>query len=104
MLTNKKSLWLSGPYLVWIVGFIVLPLLVIAYYAFTEEDGGLTLRNIIDAVKDPINLKATLYTVLLAAGATLICLSLSYPLAIFLTKLNLKSKSSLIFCLFSRCG
>ena len=76
-MTNKKSLWLSGPYLIWIAGFIILPLLVILYYAFTKEEGGLTLMNIINAVKDPVNLKATLYTVLLAGGATLICLTLS---------------------------
>ena len=74
-MTNKKSVWLSGPYLIWTVGFIVLPLFVIAYYAFTKEGGGFTLYNIIDAVKDPSNLKATLYTVLLAGGATLICLT-----------------------------
>ena len=96
-MTNKKSLWLSGPYLVWIAGFIILPLLVIAYYAFTKEGGGITLSNIIGAVKDPINLKATLYTVLLAGGATAICLLLAYPLAMFLTKLNMKNKASLIF-------
>ena len=97
MLTNKKSIWLSGPYLVWIVGFIVLPLLVILYYGFTAADGSFTFDNIIGTATDTTNLKATIITVLLAGGATLICLLLAYPLAIFLTKLNMKSKASLIF-------
>ena len=97
MLTNKKSIWLSGPYLVWIAGFIVLPLLVILYYGFTTTEGTITLGNIIGAITDTTNLKATLITVLLAGGATALCLLLAYPLAMFLTKLNMKSKSSLIF-------
>ena len=97
MLTNKKSIWLSGPYLVWIAGFIVLPLLVILYYGFTTAEGSLTLENIVNTVTDTTNLKATLLTVLLAGGATLICLLLAYPLAMFLSKLNMKSKASLIF-------
>ena len=97
MLTNKKSIWLSGPYLVWIAGFIVLPLLVILYYGFTTAEGSLTLENIVNTVTDTTNLKATLLTVLLAGGATVICLLLAYPLAMFLSKLNMKSKASLIF-------
>ena len=97
MLTNKKSIWLSGPYLVWIAGFIVLPLLVILYYGFTTTEGTITLDNIIGAITDTTNLKATLITVLLAGGATLLCLLLAYPLAMFLSKLNMKSKTSLIF-------
>ena len=97
MLTNKKSIWLSGPYLVWIAGFIVLPLLVILYYGFTTAEGSLTLENIVNTVTDTTNLKATLLTVLLAGGATLICLLLAYPLAMFLSRLNMKSKASLIF-------
>ena len=96
-MTNKKSIWLSGPYLVWIAGFIVLPLLVILYYGFTTAEGSLTLENIVNTVTDTTNLKATLLTVLLAGGATVICLLLAYPLAMFLSKLNMKSKASLIF-------
>lgn len=96
-MTNKKSIWLSGPYLIWIVGFIILPLFVVLYYGFTTAEGAFTFGNIVDAVTDTTNLKAMLITVLLAAGATLICLLLAYPLAMFLSKLKLKSKSFLIF-------
>ena len=34
---NKK--WLAGPYLVWMVGFIVIPLLLIVYYGRQEYSG-----------------------------------------------------------------
>ena len=35
MLKNKRLL--AGPYLFWAVSFVVIPLLVIVYYAFTER-------------------------------------------------------------------
>ena len=40
---NKfKQQFLAGPYLIWIIGFIVLPMVMILYYAFTNSDGGFT--------------------------------------------------------------
>jgi spermidine/putrescine transport system permease protein len=97
LLTNKKNLWLSGPYLIWIAGFIILPLFTIVYYAFTEKRGGFTLENIVAALSDTANLKALGLTLLLAASATLIGLALAYPLAICLSKLKIKQKNFIIF-------
>ena len=42
---NKK--WLAGPYLVWMVGFIVIPLLLIVYYGLTDKSGAFTLANVL---------------------------------------------------------
>lgn len=97
MLMNKKNLWLSGPYLVWIVGFILLPLVTIFYYGFTTAQGGFTFANIINAVTDSANLKAIGLTVLLAALATAICLLLGYPLALCLSRIGLKWQKAVIF-------
>ena len=97
MLTNKKSFWLTGPYLIWIAGFIIIPLLTIVFYAFTDSTKSFTFSNIIDAISDTSNLKALLLTLLLALSATAICLLLAYPLALCLTKLKMKKKNFLIF-------
>ena len=44
MKNNKK--WLAAPYTAWAAGFIIIPLLMIIYYAFTaQEGGGFTLSN-----------------------------------------------------------
>lgn len=96
-MTNKKSLWLSGPYIVWIAGFILLPILTIVYYAFTNKINHFTFDNIINAVTDTANIKALGLTVLLATLATVICLCLAYPLALCLTKLKLKQKNLIIY-------
>ena len=41
----KKQL-LAGPYLIWIIGFIILPLFMIVYYAFKSSDGGFTFEYV----------------------------------------------------------
>lgn len=97
MLTNKKNLWLSGPYLIWIAGFVLLPLVTIFYYGFTSAEGRFTFENIVNAVTDSANLKAIGLTVLLAATATAICLLLGYPLALCLSKVGLKRQKAIIF-------
>lgn len=96
-MTSKKNIWLTGPYIIWIIGFIALPILTIFYYAFTTPEKRFTLNNIINAVTDTANLKALGLTFLLAASATLICLLLAYPLAICLTKLKLKRKNFFVY-------
>ncbi|MBO5020397.1 MAG: ABC transporter permease [Clostridia bacterium] len=96
-MTSKKNIWLSSPYIIWIIGFILIPIFTIVYYAFTDNTKRFTLNNIITAVTDTANLKALGITVLLATLATLICLVLAYPLAICLTKLNIKNKNFLIY-------
>ena len=39
----KNKRLLAGPYLFWSVSFVVIPLLVIVYYAFTTDEGALPL-------------------------------------------------------------
>ena len=41
-----KSKAAASPYLVWMVIFIVAPLLIVAYYAFTDASGNFPLENI----------------------------------------------------------
>lgn len=52
-----KQQFLAGPYLIWIIGFILLPLIMILYYAFTNGDGSFTL-SYITAIADETNRKA----------------------------------------------
>ena len=94
---NKlKSQFLAGPYLVWIIGFIILPLAMILYYAFFNEDGGFTFDNIA-AIADPVNLKAMGLSLELGVACTVICLLLAYPLAMILNNLHIKNQSFVVF-------
>lgn len=93
---NRK--WLSGPYLIWAAGFILLPLFLILYYGFTAQDGSLTFANIA-AIADPIHLTALWRSLYIAFFSTLICLLLAYPLAYILSKSQTK-KSGILIMLF----
>ena len=52
----KKQL-LAGPYLIWIIGFIILPLFMIVNYAFKSSDGGFTFEYVA-AIAQHTNIKA----------------------------------------------
>ncbi|MBR2723862.1 MAG: ABC transporter permease, partial [Ruminococcus sp.] len=81
---SKK--WLASPYVIWMIGFIILPLITIFIYGFTvsKTDSSFTLDNIINAAKDEVNLKAMGLSLLISLISTVICFLLAYPLAMCL--------------------
>jgi spermidine/putrescine transport system permease protein len=91
----NKVRWLSFPYLLWMIGFILIPLIMIVYYGLTNVDKSITLENI-SLIIDPINRDALLLALELSIVSTLICLLLAYPLAIILNNTKLKSNSFIV--------
>ena len=75
----------SAPYLVWMVVFIVVPLLMVVYFAFTTDGGEFTLEYISD-VGQYANI--FLRSIWLAIIATIICLVVAYPLAYLLSRMS----------------
>lgn len=92
---NRRTL-LASPYIVWVIGFTVIPLGVIFKYALTGREGGFSLENI-SAIFDPIHLKAMLFSLEIAVGCTLLCILLSYPLVMALKALNMGRQSFVMF-------
>ncbi len=81
------------PYLAWMIIFIVAPLLIVAYFAFTDKTGAFTLANISQAGQfSPVLLKS----VYLAAIATVICLIIAYPLAYILSRTKVRTQRMLV--------
>lgn len=93
ILKNKR--YLAGPYLFWSVSFVVIPLLVIVYYAFTSDEGGFTLINLAE-ITTPENLKALGISLLLSFVSTVVCLLLAYPLAMILSSRNMNQSSFIV--------
>ena len=92
---NRRT-WLSSPYIIWVIGFTVIPLGVIFKYALTSREGGFSLENI-SAIFDPIHMKAMLFSLEIAIGCTLLCILLSYPLVMALKHLNMGKQSFVMF-------
>ena len=89
---NKKSFGsrlVAAPYLVWAAIFIIVPLLMMAYFAFTNESGAFTLANISEIGRYK---KAFGVSILYAIIATAITLVISYPMAYFMTKMKVSSQ------------
>ena len=91
MKKNKSLLsnLLAAPHIVWSVIFIVVPLFVVAYYAFTNSEGGFTFENIYD-LKDyiPTFLLSMWYGLI----STVICLLIAYPFAYILSQFSANSQ------------
>lgn len=98
-MTSKKK-WLSAPYALWSIVFIIIPLCMILYYGLTDKTGAFTLDNII-AITTAGHAKALRLSILLSLVSTLICFLLAYPLAMILanTKVNQHNFIILIFIL-----
>lgn len=94
---NKNSKkYLSGPYIVWMAAFIIIPLFMVVYYGFTNKTGDFTWDNAA-AIFRPVHLKALWLSVKLSIVSTIICLLLAYPLASILANANIKSNSFMVF-------
>ena len=44
---KKTRSLLAFPYIVWMIGFTVIPLLMVFYYGLTDRSGAFTLENLI---------------------------------------------------------
>lgn len=73
-----KSRWLSGPYVIWMILFTLIPLGVVFYFAFTDLGGHFTLANLAGiGTYLPIFLRS----VWLSLVSSAICLVIGYPVA-----------------------
>ncbi len=80
------------PYTVWTVIFIVVPLFMVAYYAFTDKTGAFTFANILEL---PRYAKTFGVSLLYSVEATIICLIIAYPLAYFMSNMKAGAKRML---------
>ncbi len=97
-MNRKKMQILSIPYIFWIVGFTVIPLLFVFARAITTPAGGFTFDNLI-AIFDPVHRKALLLSIELALICSAVCVLISYPAALVLRSLRISNKRILIFIL-----
>lgn len=91
---NKKLL--SGPYIFWMIGFILIPLALIVFYGLTDRSGAFTLANVLSITTDE-HAKALYLSLGLSFISTVICLILAYPLALVLRSRGIGQGSFVVF-------
>ena len=98
-MNKKRSLMRSiaaAPHIFWAVLFIILPLLIVVYYAFTDADGNFSFENI-SSLSEYMPIFGL--SIELAVIATAICLLVGYPLGYMIAKAKPKNQKLLIMLL-----
>ncbi len=83
----------ASPHIVWSAIFIVVPLVMVLYYAFTDANGAFTFDNILRLGDYTTTfLRSIWYGIV----ATLICLLIAYPLAYIIAQSKARVQSTMI--------
>ena len=75
---SRKQLCI--PYAAFLIIFVIAPLLVVIYYAFTNGEGKFTLDNLTGFFTSPNTIGTLCYSLAVAVTTTLVCLVLFTPL------------------------
>ena len=90
---KSNSKFLCAPYTVWMTIFIVLPMLLVAWFALTDKSGSFTLDNILSVGQYS---NVFLRSIWLGAVATVVSLLMGYPLAYIISRLPAKRQSVMV--------
>lgn len=98
-MNKKKSIMHSiaaAPHVFWAALFIILPLFIVVYYAFTDSEGAFSFENIASLTE-----YAPIFglSIELAVIATFLCLVIGYPLAYIIAKAKPKNQKFFIMLL-----
>ena len=88
-----KSKTASAPYLVWMGIFIIVPMILVGYFAFTDQHGAFTLKNLAEVGQYS---NVFLRSIWLGLIATVISLLLGYPLAYLISRTGSHRQGMLI--------
>ncbi len=84
------------PYAVFLLFFVVFPLLLIVYYAFTAKTGEFTIANFRWFFENPASLKNLFSSMLLGIITTAVCLVIGYPVAYILSRIKSHRRTVLL--------
>lgn len=87
---TKKTAY---PYLLWMLLFTIVPIAMVCYYAFTDENGNFTMNTFVNASDYS---QVFLYSLWIALISTFICLVLAYPLSFMISRCSEHKQSMII--------
>ena len=92
--SSRKS-W-TLPYLIFSAVFVIIPLILILVYAFTDDAGHLTLENFRKFFAHPEAVNTFVYSIGIAILTTIGCILLGYPAAWILSQSKMSYSRTLI--------
>lgn len=86
----KRNSIAAYPYILWLMLFTAIPMLIVFYYAFTNEAGSFTLSNFRDMADYSV---VFVNSFRLAVITTVICLAVGYPMAYAMSQLGRRGRT-----------
>lgn len=94
LFTRKQ---LAIPYAIFMAFFIVLPLFLIVYYAFTDAEGNFTLINFTKIFSEESNFIVIARSILVGFLNTVVCILIAYPIAYILSNKKYNKNKVLVY-------
>lgn len=91
----RRKNW-TIPYALFLFVFVIVPLLLIVFYAFTNAEGDFTLANFRKFMTHPEAINTFVYSIGIALITTLICLVLGYPAAYILSHRRFNTSRTMV--------
>ena len=82
---RSLSMFVSVPYIVWMLLFILVPLGMVVWFGFTTSDGAFTLDNFAGVMKYGKVFFKPLYLSLIA---TVVCLLIGFPVGYLMSRMS----------------
>lgn len=91
---SRKQLCI--PYGLFLALFVVIPLLLIVFYAMTDQNGIISIDNFIRFFSSTTTISTVIISILLALATTVVCILIAYPVAYILANSNLNKGGTLL--------
>ena len=91
----RRRNW-TVPYALFLLVFVIVPLLLIVLYAFTDDGGAFTLANFRKFMMHPEAMNTFVYSIGIAVITTLVCLLLGYPAAYILSQKQFNTSRTMV--------
>ena len=88
---------LCMPYALFMLLFVVFPLFLIVYFAFTDAKGNFSLANWGTVFTNPTNWKVIGSTLIIASITTILCIVIAYPIAYLLSNKKYNKNAVLVY-------
>lgn len=95
---GRRRNW-TIPYALFLAFFVLVPMTLIVYYAFTNPEGNFTFANIQKFWVHPEAMNTFIYSVVVALITTILCILIGYPAAYILSKMETR-RAKLLVILF----
>lgn len=88
--------YLCIPYSIFLIFFIIIPILLIVYYAFSDATGAFSFDALVGFFTTWTKINVLFISIFIALQTTLICLLIGYPLAYFLADKKVNKNAVLV--------